>query len=63
MEDKQDYRSAMIWLQKAADNNLPEAQYLLAENYFFGQGVQQDYKQALRWYIKEQNKIMYTHSL
>ncbi|WP_419021891.1 hypothetical protein [Holdemanella sp.] len=53
----------MIWLQKAADNNLPEAQYLLAENYFFGQGVQQDYKQALRWYIKEQNKIMYTHSL
>ena len=48
----QDYKQAVKWYTKAAEQGNAEAQYNLALVYANGQGVPQDYKQAAKWYTK-----------
>ena len=45
----QDFDKAKMWLERAANNNNPEAQHTLGMMYANGQGVQQDVAQAARW--------------
>ncbi|GFO75996.1 uncharacterized protein BPLS_P3534 [Bathymodiolus platifrons methanotrophic gill symbiont] len=40
------------WFRKAAEQGHASAQYYLGVNYFRGDGVVQDYKEAFRWYRK-----------
>ena len=47
-----DYKMAVEWYRKAADQGLREAQYRLAQMYEIGRGVAQDYKMAVEWYRK-----------
>ena len=65
---EQDYTQAIEWYERALDEGsadsdtafntdyvstkLVECYYLLGENYFTGDGVEQDYAQALEWYQK-----------
>jgi uncharacterized protein len=53
-EDKlpRDYKKAVEWFRKAADQGLPLAQHNLAGLYFYGNGLPQDYREALAWYRK-----------
>lgn len=44
-----DYKEAMKWYRKAADQNLAIAQYNLGALYVNGQGVTQDDIQAYMW--------------
>ena len=44
----QDYKQAVKWYRKAAEQGFAEAQYNLGEMY----AVNQDYKQALKWLTK-----------
>ena len=48
----QDYKQAVKWYTKAAEQGNADAQFNLANMYFNGQGVPQDYKQAVKWYTK-----------
>lgn len=48
----QDYSKAVEWYQKAADQNLPIAQYNLAYCYEFGLGTEQNYQKAIELYRK-----------
>jgi TPR repeat protein len=45
----QDFDKARMWLERAANNNNPEAQHTLGMMYANGQGVKQDVAQAARW--------------
>ena len=65
---EQDYAQAIEWYEKALDagsedsntafhtgytsTKLIECYYLLGESYFTGEGVEQDYEQAVEWYQK-----------
>ena len=49
---KQDYKEAIKWYRKAADQDLAMAQFNLALMYDEGHGVKQDYKEAAKWYKK-----------
>jgi TPR repeat protein len=49
---QQDYKQAVAWYRKAADQGMADAQYNLGVVYRQGQGVQQDSKQAAAWYRK-----------
>jgi hypothetical protein len=42
--------SSLFELEKRAQSDDPEAQYLLAEKYYDGDGVEQSYKEAFKWY-------------
>ena len=42
----QDEKQALDWYQKAADQGFAKAQKNLGDMYFFGHGVDKDYKQA-----------------
>jgi hypothetical protein len=44
------YSEADLWLLKAAQNGVPEAQYSLAENYSAGLGVPKNIIEAYAWY-------------
>ncbi len=48
----QDYRQAMYWYRKAADQGDPDAQYILGRLFEEGLGVQRDHGQAKFWYQK-----------
>jgi|TARA_B110000046_G_C12821240_1_gene325511 TPR repeat protein len=48
----QDYKQALYWYAKAAEQNNVEAQTNLGFMYDTGEGIPQDYKQALKWYTK-----------
>ncbi|MCF7935647.1 MAG: hypothetical protein K9L28_04835 [Synergistales bacterium] len=43
-------------LMTAARNGYPEKQYLLAERYYNGNGLQKDYQKALHWYQQAAGK-------
>jgi TPR repeat protein len=47
-----DYKQAVYWYQKAADQGDAKAQSNLGTMYAFGKGVLKDYKQAVYWYQK-----------
>ena len=42
----------MGWYRKAADQGHATGQLNLGDCYQFGQGVAQDYKEAVKWYRK-----------
>jgi TPR repeat protein len=48
----QDYKQAVYWYTKAAEQGFAAAQYNLGVMYANGQGVIQDDKQAVNWYKK-----------
>ena len=52
----QDYKQAVYWYKKSADQGDAFAQYNLALNFYNGEGVPQDYKQAVYWYKKSANQ-------
>ena len=54
----QDYKEAVKWYTKAAEQGYANAQYNLGHRYYRGEGVAQDYKEAVRWWRKaaEQGK-------
>ncbi|WP_305801890.1 tetratricopeptide repeat protein, partial [Thiolapillus sp.] len=49
---RQDFKEAVKWYQKAAEQGLPKAQVNLGLMYGEGQGVRQDFKEAVKWYRK-----------
>jgi TPR repeat protein len=49
---KQDFKQAVAWYRKAAEQGMAHAQYNLGNIYRKGEGVQQDFKQAAAWYQK-----------
>ncbi|MFZ4875275.1 tetratricopeptide repeat protein [Janthinobacterium sp. Mn2066] len=53
----QDYKQAMFWHRKAADQGKADAQYVVGAMYYTGNSVLQDHKQAVVWFRKaaEQN--------
>ena len=48
----QDYKEAVKWYRKAAEQGFAKGQYNLGRSYHNGQGVPQDYKEAFKWYTK-----------
>ncbi|MES2743327.1 MAG: tetratricopeptide repeat protein [Pseudomonadota bacterium] len=48
----QDYRQAMTWHRKAAQQGKADAQYVVGAMYYTGNTVLQDYKQAISWFRK-----------
>lgn len=48
----QDFKQALVWYQKAANQGFPKAQYNLALLYEDGRGMPQDYRKAGIWYQK-----------
>lgn len=48
--EKKDYKTAFIKIKSAAEQGLPNAQYLLGHMYIESIGTTQDYKEALRWF-------------
>ncbi len=53
------YKKAFLEIEKEAIRGNKEAQYLLAEMYEKGQGVEEDVGQALYWYKKSSSKYTY----
>ena len=49
---EQDYKEALKWFRKAADQDYGKAQYAIGSMYENGEGVGQDYAEALKWYRK-----------
>ena len=50
--NKKNYKKAVYWLTKSAQQGILEAQYNLGVMYEKGDGVPQNYKQAVYWYTK-----------
>ncbi len=48
----QDYKEAVSWYRKSANQGYAKAQYNLGLMYAEGKGVGQDYKEAVSWYRK-----------
>ena len=46
----QDYKEAVKWYTKAAEQGLAKAQLFLGNRYYLGQGVPKDLVQAYAWY-------------
>ena len=46
------YQEAVAWYQKAADQGLARAQFILGMLYYEGQGITQDYAKEKEWYGK-----------
>src|SRR5437899_2838021 len=57
--DEKNYREAVKWFRKAAEQNYAPAECALAFAYFFGQGVEKNKLEAVRWFRKaaEQNNV------
>ena len=51
-----DYKEAIKWYMKAANQGYIEAQYNLGLLYMKGKGVPQDYKEAFKWYTEAANQ-------
>jgi TPR repeat protein len=49
---QQDFKQALAWYRKAADQGYAGAQHNLGSMYQHGEGVQQDFKQAALWFQK-----------
>jgi TPR repeat protein len=49
---EQDFKEAVKWYRKAADQGDAYAQNNLGNMYDEGQGVEQDFKEAVKWYQK-----------
>ncbi|MBQ2347641.1 MAG: sel1 repeat family protein, partial [Clostridia bacterium] len=49
---ERDYRKAVYWLSKAAEQGNAGAQYELGICYFLGNGVVKDHKKAVYWLNK-----------
>lgn len=49
---KRDYKKAMEWYQKAANQGDADAQNSMGDLYYWGRGVLRDYKEAMKWYRK-----------
>lgn len=47
-----DYQKALVWCEKAAINNIPSSQTLLAEMHYLGLGIIKDHNKAFHWYKK-----------
>lgn len=45
-------RGAVEWLQKAARNEVPSAEYKLARSLETGRGVSKHFEKALEWYYR-----------
>ena len=50
---EQDYKKAVYWWDKSAEQGDADAQHNLGLMYDNGQGVEQDYKKAVYWYRKQ----------
>ena len=48
----QDYKEAVKWYTKAAEQGIAFAQYILGVSYSEGIGVPKDDKEAVKWYTK-----------
>ena len=60
-ESLEDYKEAMKWYQLAAEQGSPKAYFNIGQLYNLGKGVEQDYNEATKWFIKViENK--YTNS-
>jgi hypothetical protein len=61
----QDYKEAVNWFRKAAEQGHAMAQFNLGRMYYDGQGVAQDFKEAVNWYRKaaEQGHAMAQNNL
>lgn len=46
------YRKAIQWFEKDAQNGYADAQNRLGVRYFKGEGVEKDFKEAFKWFIK-----------
>ncbi|MDE0472769.1 MAG: hypothetical protein OXH57_12600 [Ekhidna sp.] len=51
-----DYRQALYWYQKRAEQGDASAQYNLGGMYYKGEDTLKDYQQALYWYRKSAEK-------
>ncbi|MED5579516.1 MAG: tetratricopeptide repeat protein, partial [Nitrospinota bacterium] len=51
-----DYKEAVKWYTKAANQGYASAQYNLGWMYAKGYGVLKDYKEAVKWYTKAANQ-------
>lgn len=51
-KEKADNEKAIEWFQKAADLGNIEAQMIIAEMYYRGQGVPQSYEKSVEWFQK-----------
>ena len=51
-EVPQDFKQAVYWYTKAAEQGFANAQYRLGYMYDYGDEIPQDYKQAFFWYTK-----------
>lgn len=49
---KQEYQVAFGWFAKAAKFDYAEAQYYIGLCYAQGTGVEKDYEEAMKWYLK-----------
>lgn len=45
-----DYKEAVKWFLKAAEQGHAAAQFGLGTMYYFGHGVPEDYKEAVKWH-------------
>ena len=51
---KQDYKEAVAWYRKAAEQGHAKAQFNLGTMYDKGQGVKQDHKEEVMWWSPPQ---------
>jgi len=49
---EQDYKEAVNWYRKAAEQGNGQAQTILGVMYSHGQGVERDTEEAVKWYKK-----------
>jgi len=54
--DQNNYKEAVVWLRKAAEQEHTNAQIYLGYIYDKGNGVTQDYSEAVKWYRKAAEK-------
>ena len=50
--EAKNYAEAVKWFRKAAEQGLAESQNRLGECYYYGNGVPQDYTEAVRWFCE-----------
>lgn len=50
--NEDDYKQAVIWLRKSAEQGYAPAQCSLGNHYWTGEGINQNFEQAVLWYRK-----------
>ena len=53
---KQNFSEAVRWYRKAAEQNLPQAQYNLGLSYYNGDGITKNLSEALKWWRMAANQ-------